>query len=106
MDLAGELLLGLMVAVAALATVARLVNVPYPILLVLGGLALGFVPGLPDVELEPDLVLVLVLPPLLYSAAFFSSLRDLQGTPAPDLDAGDRPGGADHLPGGRSWRTP
>ena len=78
MDVTGEILLGLMVAVAALATVARLLDQPYPILLVLGGLGLGFVPGLPDVELDPDLVLVLVLPPLLYSAAFFSSLRDLR----------------------------
>src|SRR5688572_27626992 len=39
---------------------------------------MGFVPGLPDVELDPDLVLVIFLPPLLYSAAFFASLRDLK----------------------------
>ena len=69
---------GLLVAVAALSAVARVINVPYPILLVLGGLGLGFVPGIPEVELDPDLVLVLILPPLLYSAAFFSSLRDLR----------------------------
>ena len=54
------------------------VRIPYPILLVLGGLALGFVPGMPDVELPPDLVLVGILPPLLYGAAFFTSLRDLR----------------------------
>jgi monovalent cation/hydrogen antiporter len=52
--------------------------VPYPILLVLGGLALGFAPGVPDIELDPDLVLVLFLPPLLYSAAFFTDLRSLR----------------------------
>ncbi|HEY6781007.1 MAG TPA: Na+/H+ antiporter [Thermoleophilaceae bacterium] len=74
----GEVLLGLMVAVVALTIVARAINIPYPILLVLGGLVLGAVPGIPDVELDPDLVLVLFLPPLLYSAAFFSSLRDLR----------------------------
>ena len=74
----GELLLGLMVAVAALSTIARLIDVPYPILLVVGGLVLGLIPGLPDVQLDPDLVLVLFLPPLLYAAAFFSSLRDLR----------------------------
>ena len=51
---------------------------PYPIVLVLGGLALGGIPGLPDVALDPDLVLVLFLPPLLYSSAFFVSLRDLK----------------------------
>jgi monovalent cation/hydrogen antiporter len=79
----GELILGLMIAIAALSTVARLINVPYPILLVLGGLALGLIPGLPDVELEPDLVLVLFLPPLLYAAAFFASLRDLRANLRP-----------------------
>ena len=51
-------------------------RVPYPIILVLGGLALGFVPGLPEINLPPDLVLVGVLPLLLYGAAFFTSLRD------------------------------
>jgi len=68
----------LLVAVAALSVLARAIGVPYPILLVLGGLCLGFVPGLPDVELEPDVVLVLFLPPLLYVSAFFTSLRDLR----------------------------
>lgn len=68
----------LLVAVAALSALARAIRVPYPILLVVGGLGLGFVPGVPDVQLNPDLVLALILPPLLYSAAFFSSLRDLR----------------------------
>jgi Na+/H+ antiporter len=72
------LLLGLMVAGAGLSVLARPLGVPYPILLVLGGLVLGFVPGVPAVELPPDLVLVLFLPPLLYSASFFSSPRDLR----------------------------
>jgi monovalent cation/hydrogen antiporter len=71
-------LLGLMVAVAGLSVVARWVRVPYPILLVLGGLLVGFIPGVPPVELPPELVLVLFLPPLLYSSAFFSSPRDLK----------------------------
>ena len=71
------LLLALMVAVAGLSVLARLVRVPYPILLVLGGLVLGFLPGMPPVELPPELVLVVFLPPLLYWAAFFSSPRDL-----------------------------
>jgi CPA1 family monovalent cation:H+ antiporter len=69
---------GLLVAVAALAVLARLVSVPYPITLVIGGLALGFVPGMPEVELDPDLVLLIFLPPLLYGAAFFSNLRELR----------------------------
>jgi Na+/H+ antiporter len=69
---------GLLVAVAALAVVARLVRVPYPILLVIGGLAIGFVPAVPDIELDPDIVLLVFLPPLLYAAAFFSNLRELR----------------------------
>ena len=72
------LLLALMVAVAGLSVLARLVRVPYPILLVLGGLMLGFLPGMPAVELPPELVLVAFLPPLLYWAGFFSSPRDLR----------------------------
>ena len=72
------IIFGLLVAVAGLAVVARMVDVPYPILLVLGGLGLGFVPGIPEIDLSPDLVLVIFLPPLLYGAAFFTSLRDLR----------------------------
>ena len=74
---------GLLVAVAALAVVARLVRVPYPILLVIGGLAIGFIPGFPDIELDPDLVLLVFLPPLLYAAAFFSNLRELRANARP-----------------------
>ena len=71
-------LLGLLVAGAALLAIAQVVRVPYPILLVLGGLALGFVPGMPTIELSPDLVLVAFLPPLLYGTAFFTPLRELR----------------------------
>ncbi len=71
-------LLALLVAAVVLLIAAKAVRIPYPILLVLGGLVLGFVPGMPHVELAPDLVLVAVLPPLLYGAAFFTSLRDLR----------------------------
>ena len=74
---------GLLVAIAALAVIADLVRVPYPILLVLGGLAFGLVPGMPEVELEPELVLLVFLPPLLYSAAFFSNLRELRRNARP-----------------------
>jgi CPA1 family monovalent cation:H+ antiporter len=71
-------LVSLLAAVTALAVVARAANVPYPIVLVVGGLVMGFVPGLPAVQLAPDLVLVLFLPPLLYAAAFFANLRELK----------------------------
>jgi monovalent cation/hydrogen antiporter len=71
-------LLALLAAITALTALAPVLRVPYPILLVLGGLALGFIPGVPELTLPPELVLVGVLPPLLYSAAFFTSLRDLR----------------------------
>jgi CPA1 family monovalent cation:H+ antiporter len=71
-------LLALLAAVAAMLFLVSRIRVPYAILLVLGGLALGFVPGLPSLALPPDLVLVALLPPLLYSASFFTSLRDLR----------------------------
>jgi monovalent cation/hydrogen antiporter len=67
-----------LVAVAFLSALATRIGIPYPILLVLGGLVLGFVPGIPDVELDPEMVLVVFLPPLLYSAAFFANLRELR----------------------------
>jgi monovalent cation/hydrogen antiporter len=68
----------LLVSVALLNAVANWFEVPYPIVLVLGGLALGLVPGIPEVTLEPDLVLLIFLPPLLYSNAFFSDLNALR----------------------------
>jgi len=69
--------------VAALATLAARIKVPYPILLVLGGLALGFVPGLPRIELEPDVVFLIFLPPLLYVSAIFTSWRDFRANLRP-----------------------
>jgi monovalent cation/hydrogen antiporter len=71
-------LLTVLVGVTLLLLVAYHSRVPYPILLVVGGAGIGFLPGVPDVQLDPELVLVIVLPPLLYSAAFFSSLRELR----------------------------
>ncbi|MEA2312862.1 MAG: monovalent cation/hydrogen antiporter, partial [Solirubrobacteraceae bacterium] len=71
-------LVSLLVAVSALAAAARAVGIPYPIVLVVGGLVLGFVPLVPHAQLDPELVLVVFLPPLLYSAAYFASLRDLR----------------------------
>jgi CPA1 family monovalent cation:H+ antiporter len=69
-----ELLIGgLLVAVAGLSALARWLSVPYPIVLVLGGALFGFVPGLPEFSLNPDVVLVVFLPPLVYAAAFFAN---------------------------------
>jgi CPA1 family monovalent cation:H+ antiporter len=80
-----ELVLGLLVLVAALALLAHRLGTPYPIVLVLGGLLTGLVPGLPDVELAPDLVFLLFLPPLVYIAAFFTSVRDFRTQARPIL---------------------
>ncbi len=58
-------------------------RMPVSVFLVIGGLLLGFVPGLPRLQLPPDLVLVAILPPLLYSAAFFTGLRELRANLRP-----------------------
>jgi len=79
----GLVALTLIVAVAAMLAAAPALRIPYPILLVLGGLAIGFAPGMPEVELQPELVFFGVLPPLLYGAAFFTSLRDLRANVRP-----------------------
>jgi Na+/H+ antiporter len=77
MELEVALTLVLTVMVALLVS-AQLLRIPYPILLAVGGAAIAFMPGAPEVELEPDLVLLILLPPLLYAAAFFTPLRELR----------------------------
>ena len=67
----------LLLFVAAFAALARRLQTPYPIVLVLAGLMLGFVPGIPRITLDPDLIFLVVLPPLLFSAAWVTSWRDL-----------------------------
>src|SRR5438552_18597795 len=76
------LLLGL---VAALVVIAQKINLPYPVVLVLAGLALSFVPRLPEVKLNPDIVFYFFLPPLIYPAALFTSLRDFRRNLRPIL---------------------
>ena len=65
--------------------VARRIGVPYPTLLVLGGLGLAVVPGLPRIHLEPELVLLVFLPPLLFGAAVDTPSRELRANLAPLL---------------------
>jgi monovalent cation/hydrogen antiporter len=72
------LIAGLLVAVAGLSALARRLAVPYPIVLVIGGALFGFVPGVPDVKLDPEVVLVVFLPPLLYGASIFANFNDLR----------------------------
>jgi Na+/H+ antiporter len=73
-----ELILALLVAVVVLATAAQAVRLPYPILLVLGGLLLALVPAVPNIVLAPELVFLFFLPPLLYIAGFNTSLREIK----------------------------
>jgi CPA1 family monovalent cation:H+ antiporter len=78
-------LAALFVLVAGLNAVAQRLEIPYPIVLVLGGLALGALPGIPDIALDPELVLLIFLPPLLYSASVFADLRALRSNLRPIL---------------------
>src|SRR6266480_1215227 len=76
------LLLGL---VAALVVIAQKINLPYPVVLVLAGLILSFVPRLPEVKLDPNIVFFFFLPPLIYPAALFTSWRDFRRNLRPIL---------------------
>ena len=78
-----ELLIGLLAAVAVVVRLAGRTTVPEPVLLVLAGLAVALIPGLPRVELDPELTLALFLPPLLYWAALHVDLRDLRADLGP-----------------------
>ncbi|MEO5953776.1 MAG: cation:proton antiporter, partial [Chloroflexia bacterium] len=73
-----ELVLGLLLIVAVLVLLAEKIKLPYPILLVIGGLAIGFIPGLPRIEIEPGLIFLLFLPPIIQSAAYQTSIRDFK----------------------------
>jgi monovalent cation/hydrogen antiporter len=78
-----EVILFLMLCAVALGWVARHFNFPYPIALVIGGGALGFVPQLPPLPFDPQFILVLVLPPILYQAALLTSWRDFKAAIRP-----------------------
>src|SRR5436305_11200615 len=84
-----ELVIGLLVAVTALAAAARRLAVPYPIVLFVGGAALGFVlgwvPDMPRVRLNPDVVFLLFLPPLLYAEAWQTDWAEFKANRRPIL---------------------
>jgi monovalent cation/hydrogen antiporter len=69
------IILLLMIAVVALASLAKKLATPYPIVLVIGGLIISFVPGVPKVALNPDIVFLVILPPLFFSSAYVTSWR-------------------------------
>jgi len=78
-----ESLLVLLIAAAMLVRLADAVHVPSPIVLVLGGLAIALVPGLPRVALPPDAVFLLFLPPLVHSAGWYTSPQELRAVVRP-----------------------
>ncbi|MGA2871491.1 MAG: Na+/H+ antiporter, partial [Verrucomicrobiota bacterium] len=78
-----DIFVGLLLAVAIIALLARKLHIPYPILFLIGGLLIGCVPELPKVRLSPDLVFLVFLPPLLFPAAFFTSWRDFRANLRP-----------------------
>jgi len=79
------LVFSLLIVIVVLATVATRLRLPYAILLVLAGLVLGFIPGLPTIELDPQLLLFLFLPPLIYSSAWLTSWREFRANLRPIL---------------------
>jgi len=78
-----ELVLGLLAAVTFIALLGRKLPIPYPILLVLGGLLLSLIPGLPPVRVRPEIVFLVFLPPMLYPAALFMPWRDFHANLRP-----------------------
>jgi Na+/H+ antiporter len=78
-----ELVLLLMICAVALGWVARHYNFPYPIALVAGGASIGLIPKLPQFPFDPQLILVIVLPPILYQAALLTSWNDFKANIRP-----------------------
>src|SRR4051812_21903161 len=73
-----QIFLILLAVLAGAALLARRINVAPAVLLLLSGIALAFVPGMPSLELPPELVLLMVLPPLIYSASVAMSWREFK----------------------------
>src|SRR5437764_13337691 len=80
-----EIIVLLFTVIGVLAVLAHKITLPYPIVLVLGGLALSFVPRLPAVNLNPDVVFYFILPAVIYPAALFTSWRDFRRNLRPIL---------------------
>jgi monovalent cation/hydrogen antiporter len=73
----------LLAVVTALARITERIKIPYPILLVVAGITIGLVPGLPGVSLQPDTVFLLFLPPILFYAAWSTSWTDMKAARRP-----------------------
>ena len=71
------LIIALILAICLLIMVSQRVKVAYPIMLVLGGVAMSFIPGMPRFNINPDLIFLVFLPPILYDAAYYNSWKEL-----------------------------
>ena len=74
----GTIVFAALVFIAVLGVASKWLRMPYPIVFVLGGALLAFVPGLPRMEVKPDIVFLLFLPPLLYGGGFATEWRDFK----------------------------
>jgi Na+/H+ antiporter len=72
------LILALLFAALLLVMLAQKMRIAYPIFLVITGLAIGFIPGIPTIELEPEIIFLIFLPPLLYEAAWYTSWKEFK----------------------------
>ncbi len=72
-------------AVIGIVLLGRRFSIPYPIALVIGGLGISLIPGLPDIRIEPELIFLMFLPPLLYAAAWFTSWHEFKANFRPIL---------------------
>ena len=98
------LLVALAVSVLAFTALASRLDFPAPLLLIAVGVAASYVPGVPEIHLEPEVVLFGLLPPLLYAAAIQTSLVDFNANRRADPAALGRPGRVHH-PRGRRDRA-
>ena len=73
-----EILLALLAVAAGAVWLARALEIPYPFLLVLAGVGVGYLPGVSEIEVEPDVIFLVFLPPLLHAAGWLSSPRHLR----------------------------
>jgi CPA1 family monovalent cation:H+ antiporter len=77
-----EFLIAVLFAAVVLVRLAELVSIPYPIVLVVGGVAIGLVPGMPQIRLAPESIFLIFLPPLLHASGFAASPQELRAAAA------------------------
>ena len=74
------IILGIMIG---LSSIADRIKLPYPVLLIVAGIGVGFIPALPSIALDPEIVFLIFLPPLLYDAAFNINFKEFKPISTP-----------------------